>query len=277
MTDNRAQILESEFIVATRISTPVVCIDDSRLFVDGQELKNYKITTVLGQGANGVVYRATNTKLQREEAVKVWHTTNERDRRNKLEQGLLEAQKLAQVSYEYAVAIYSAFELGGLLLATMEYVEGKTLEWYQQNAAPETRLGLAEVYLGAIVNTTTSATRHGDAHSKNVLVYEFSSRLESGLRLKLCDFGTSYYSGKESSEKRHWRIVKETILNLTHNMPHADKCRSTLATLWPKGEQMALEAYEHRKAGVDFSDHDIAQFWAAPLRDYILDLRDLNR
>ena len=108
--------------MATRSPTPVVRIDDSRLFVDGQELKNYKINKELGQGANGIVYRATNTKLQREEAVKVWRTTNDRDRRDKLEQGLLEAQKLAQVSYEYAVAIYSAFELGGLLLATMEYV-----------------------------------------------------------------------------------------------------------------------------------------------------------
>lgn len=263
--------------MATRSPTPVVRIDDSRLFVDGQELKNYKINKELGQGANGIVYRATNTKLQREEAVKVWRTTNDRDRRDKLEQGLLEAQKLAQVSYEYAVAIYSAFELGGLLLATMEYVEGKTLEWYQQNADTKTRLGLAEVYLGAIVNTTTSVTRHGDAHSKNVLVYEFNSRLESALRLKLCDFGTSYYSGKESSEKRHWRIVKETILNLTRNIPHADACRSTLDTLWPKGERMALGAYEDRKAGVDLSDYDIAQFWAGPLRDYIHDLSYLNR
>jgi serine/threonine protein kinase len=182
--------------------------EEGRLIVGGQEFKNYQILEKLGDGANGVVYRALNTILQREEAIKVWRTRNSRDVRNKVEQGLREAQKLARVSPQFAVTVYSAQEFGGTFLATMEYVEGKTLEWHQKNSDLSLRIRLAEVYLNSIVQTTTESTRHGDAHMKNVLVFEEKkSKYETVLRMKLCDFGTSIYSGKEASEQRHWRIV----------------------------------------------------------------------
>lgn len=255
---------------------PKFHLEGSRLIVGNTELKNYRIIKQLGDGANGIVYHAINELLQRPEAVKIWRTRNPRDRRNKVEQGLREAQKLAQVSPEYAVTIYGVQEIDGLLIATMEYVDGKTLEWYQKNADPSVRIGLAAVYLGAIVQTTTAATRHGDAHAKNVLVYEEKGKYESRLKIKLCDFGTSLYSGREASEQRHWRIVRETVLELTRGIRYADSCLETLDRLWPAGLQMAADAYKARERGIDFSDQEIAQFWSAPLRDYINDLRDLN-
>lgn len=251
-------------------------VKGSRLIINGQDFKNFNILNMLGEGTNGVVYRAQNTILQREEAIKIWRSRNPSDRRNKIEQGLREAQKLARVSPEFAVAIYSAQEFGGVLIATMEYVAGKTLEWHQTHSDPDLRVQLAEVYLGSIVHTTTEATRHGDAHAKNVLVFEVRSKYETVLKMKLCDFGTSIYAVKEPSEQRHWRIVRETILKLTHNVPHRDFCLEALARHWPKGVQMATDAYEARKRGVDFTDLDIARMWSAPLKDYIDDLKSLN-
>jgi hypothetical protein len=94
--------------------------------------------------------------------------------------------------------------------------------------------------------------------------------------MKLCDFGTSLYAGKEPSEQRHWKIVRETILALTHGVPHRDFCLDTLNRLWPQGVRMAAESYAARKLGIDFSDLDIAQMWSAPLKDYIDDLKMLN-
>lgn len=259
-----------------RLLTASFHVKGKQLFIGGTEFKNYKILGKLGDGANGVVYKALNTILQREEAVKIWRSRSARDQRNKVEQGLREAQKLARVSPEYAVAIYGAQEINGILVAMMEYVDGRTLEWHLNNSDALLRMQLAEVYLNVIVQTTAEATRHGDAHLKNVLVFEEKLKYETRLRIKLCDFGTSYYSGRESSEQRHWRIVRETILSLTHDLPHVDFCTDTLNTLWPQGVQGAAEAYAARKKGIAVSDHDIATMWAAPLRDYINDLKDLN-
>lgn len=255
---------------------PSFHVKGNRLFILGKHFENYEIFKVLGTGANGVVYHALNTLLQREEAVKVWRAGNPKDRRDKLAQGLREAQKLARVCPEYAVALYSAQIINGVFLATMEYIDGKTLAWHRENSDQFLRCQLAQVYLNAIVQTTTAATRHGDAHDKNVLIYEVATKYEKSLRIKLCDFGTSFYSGKEASEHRHWRIVRETIVSLTRDLPHADFCLSTLDHDWPRGVRMASDAYEAHKKGVDFSESDIANFWSAPLRDYTRDLFDLN-
>lgn len=251
-------------------------VKGSRLIVGGQDFKNYEILGEIGNGANGVVYRALNTILQREEAIKIWRSRNSSDRRNKIEQGLREAQKIAKVSPEFAVTIYSAQEFGGVFIATMEYVAGKTLEWHQTHSEPNLRIGISDIYLTSIIHTTTAATRHGDAHAKNVLVFEERSKYETRIKMKLCDFGTSSYAGKEASEQRHWRIVRETILALTHGVPHRDFCIEVLDQHWPQGLKMAMDAYNARKEGIDFSDFDIARMWSSPLKDYINDLKTFN-
>jgi serine/threonine protein kinase len=247
-----------------------------RLFVKGQPFENFKVIEEVGSGANGVVYRATNEFLQREEAIKVWRSLKPDDPRDKLEQGLREAQKLASAHADHAVAIYAARQIGGVFVATMEYVQGHTLEWHRLNSEPFIRCQLARLYLEAIIQTSTASSRHGDAHEKNVLVYDASTKYEKMLKLKLCDFGTSLYSGKEASEQRHWRIVRETILRLTQDIAHADQCRDCLTRDWPQAQQLAMDAYEWRERGKAFTDFDIARFWAGPLIDYTRDLFDLN-
>lgn len=133
--------------------------------------------------------------------------------------------------------------------------------------------------MNAIVQTTTEATRHGDAHAKNVLVYEVATKYEKQLKIKLCDFGTSLYSGKEASEQRHWRIVRETIIALTEGIPHARACRELLDRNWPKAVQLAAEAYESRKAVKNSSGTYKAVFlgslnpWEACDRRSWIDLR----
>lgn len=251
-------------------------VKGDRLFVKGQPFENYKVIEEVGSGVNGVVYRATNELLQREEAIKVWRSLKPGDTRDKLEQGLREAQKLASAHTDHAVAIYAARQIGGVFVATMEYIQGHTLEWHRLNSEPFVRCQLARLYLEAIIQTSTASSRHGDAHGKNVLVYDASTKYEKALKLKLCDFGTSLYSGKEASEQRHWRIVRETILRLTEDVAYAGQCRDCLVRDWPRGQQFAMEAYESRERGISFTDYEIAQLWAAPLIDYTRDLFDLN-
>jgi len=247
------------------------------LYINGAPLQSHQIQKELGNGKNGVVYLAFNSILQRLEALKVWRTLDSKDKRNKLAQGLREAQKLAKVSPEYAATIYDAREVGGVLIATMEYVAGHTLSHYQSTASPDVCLGLAELYLAAIIETTTDETRHGDAHANNVMVYTDNADPNvPRLRLKLLDFGTSLYSGKDASEDRHWRLVKKTIVDLTKTHPYANFALGGLEDNW---NRLGEEAKLAKTAGTSdpglFSEKFLAQLRTAPLRDYLGDMREL--
>jgi serine/threonine protein kinase len=249
------------------------------LYIKNTPLQSHEIRKSLGDGKNGVVYLAFNLILGRLEALKIWRSRDSRDRRNKLAQGLREAQKLAKVSPEYAISIYGAQEISGVLIATMEYIEGATLFDYMQKASPEESLHLADLYLRAIIETTTDETRHGDAHAKNVMVYQDKSDPhEPKIRLKLLDFGTSMYSGKDASENRHWDIVKRTIVELTKKHKHAAFAHEGLTRDWDYGEELAKKGRSLREAdgSIELSDKHLAQLWASSLRGYLNDIYELS-
>lgn len=248
------------------------------LYINNTPLQSHEIRKSLGDGKNGVVYLAFNSILGRLEALKIWRSRDSRDKRDKLAQGLREAQKLAKVSPEYAISIYGAQEINGVLIATMEYIEGVTLFEYMQKASPEESFHLASLYLRAIIETTTDETRHGDAHPKNVMVYQDKSDLhEPKIRLKLLDFGTSMYSSKDSSENRHWDIVKKTIVDLTKKHKYAPFAHEGLSRDWDRGAALAKEGRSFREAdsSIEFSDRHLAQLWASSLRGYLNDIYEL--
>ncbi len=196
-------------------------VTGDELVVRGERLATHSVASSLGEGANGVVFLGTNKLLNRQEAIKVWFPAKEADRRDKLKQAVGEITKLAAVNGNSAVQIYDARIVQGGAIAMMEYVNGETLKEYMTtHDDPYCRLGLAFQYLDVIQTTTTPSTRHGDPHWKNVLVHKVPALYgEPDRGMKLCDFGTSAFSGAEASAKRHWGIVRETVLRITKNLP----------------------------------------------------------
>src|ERR1051326_6125113 len=85
-------------------------------------IAHYKITGKLGEGGMGAVYRATDSKLGRDVAVKVLPESfaNDPDR---LARFTREAEVLASLNHPNIAAIYGV-EQGALV---MELVEGSTL------------------------------------------------------------------------------------------------------------------------------------------------------
>ncbi|MGH9857978.1 MAG: serine/threonine-protein kinase, partial [Acidobacteriota bacterium] len=81
----------------------------------------------LGAGGMGEVYRAEDTKLKREVALKVlpaeFATDSERLRRFRRE-----AQTVAALDHPGIITIFSVEEADGIHFLTMQLVEGKTLE-----------------------------------------------------------------------------------------------------------------------------------------------------
>src|SRR6478752_5442857 len=96
----------------------------------GQTLAHYRITAKLGEGGMGEVYRATDSKLGREVAIKVLPAAfaNDPDRMARFTR---EAQVLASLNHPNIAAIYGVEERALI----MELVEGETLP---RGLSPET-------------------------------------------------------------------------------------------------------------------------------------------
>ncbi len=92
----------------------------------GTRLGSYEITAKLGEGGMGEVYRATDTRLKRDVAIKVLPPgfTEDKERLARFER---EAQLLAQLQHPNIASIFGLEESGGVRALVMELVEGPTL------------------------------------------------------------------------------------------------------------------------------------------------------
>ena len=93
----------------------------------GRTLSHYEITAKLGAGAMGEVWRATDTSLDREVALKVLPADVANDP-ERLERFQREATAIAALNHPNIVTIHSVEEADGINLLTMELVEGKSLD-----------------------------------------------------------------------------------------------------------------------------------------------------
>src|SRR2546426_10240068 len=92
----------------------------------GTRLGSCEILSLLGAGGMGEVYRARDTKLGREVALKVLPEAFARDA-DRMARFQREAQVLASLNHPNIAAIYGLEDSGGVRALVMELVEGPTL------------------------------------------------------------------------------------------------------------------------------------------------------
>ena len=92
----------------------------------GREIGTYRILSLLGAGGMGEVYRARDTKLGREVAIKILPSafTSDAERRARFER---EARVLATLNHPHIGAIYGLEHADGVQALVLELVEGETL------------------------------------------------------------------------------------------------------------------------------------------------------
>jgi Tol biopolymer transport system component len=92
----------------------------------GSKLGPYEITAKLGEGGMGVVYRGTDSRLDRDVAIKVLPAVLTADT-ERLARFDREAKLLAQLHHPSIASVFGLEESGGVRALVMELVEGPTL------------------------------------------------------------------------------------------------------------------------------------------------------
>ena len=149
----------------------------------GSRLGAYEIQSPLGAGGMGEVYRATDTKLGRDVALKVLSGEMAQDA-ERLGRFRREAKVLAQLDHPNIVTIYSVEESDGVHFLTMQLVEGVPLDRLicTSGLPVEQIIEIAEALADALAAAHEKCIVHRDLKPANVMV-------TSQGRVKVLDFG----------------------------------------------------------------------------------------
>ena len=97
----------------------------------GTDLASYRILSPLGAGAMGEVYRARDTRLGREVAIKVLpeHFAADEERLKRFER---EAKSLASLNHPNIAQIFGVDQVAGTCFLVLELVPGESIEELQR-------------------------------------------------------------------------------------------------------------------------------------------------
>jgi len=159
----------------------------------GRQLSRYRLLQEVGQGGMAVVYKATDTTLNREVAVKVLHPhlAGQQESRARLQR---EAHAVAKLRHENILEIfdYSGPDSAESYIVT-EFIHGRTLKNFvaaEPLPFPEVAEMIASEVARALEHAHQAGIIHRDVKPENVMIRD------DGL-IKLTDFGIAQIVDKE--------------------------------------------------------------------------------
>ena len=160
----------------------------------GTRLGSYEILGPIGAGGMGEVWRARDTKLSREVAIKVIQAevASDRERLKRFEK---EARAASSLNHPGIVTVYDIGEADGTAYIAMELVEGATLrEMVSQGALPIRKvLQIGAQVADALAKAHAAGIVHRDIKPENVMV------TKDGFA-KILDFGLAKLTRAEDKE-----------------------------------------------------------------------------
>jgi Tol biopolymer transport system component/predicted Ser/Thr protein kinase len=165
----------------------------------GRTVSHYRLTENLGMGGMGVVWKASDTRLDRFAALKFLQApdTSDPERRRRFVQ---EARAASALNHPNIITIYDIGQAGPEGHRTdfiaMEFVPGKTLDQLigRRGLRPQEALPYAIQVAGALAAAHASGIMHRDLKPANIIVSEDG-------RVKVLDFGLAKLTGQASAGK----------------------------------------------------------------------------
>ena len=147
----------------------------------GSRLGRYEILAPLGKGGMGEVYRAKDTQLRREVAIKVLpeHLANDPVALKRFER---EALSVASLSHPNILSIHDSGTDNGVVYAVMELLTGETLRTRMQELTVHRSIEIAHAIAEGLGAAHANGVIHRDLKPENVFL------LKDG-RVKILDFG----------------------------------------------------------------------------------------
>jgi serine/threonine protein kinase len=148
----------------------------------GTRLGPYEIQSPLGAGGMGEVYRARDTRLDREVAIKVLpeNLSSDVSLKQRLER---EAKAISKLSHPHICTLHDIGHQDGVDFLVMEYLEGETLERRITKGPlpPEQTIRYASQIADALAKAHKLGITHRDLKPSNVMLTKTGA--------KLMDFG----------------------------------------------------------------------------------------
>lgn len=149
----------------------------------GSQIDQYKILEKIGSGGQGTVYKALDTKLNRQAVIKVLppELTQKTANFKRFER---EAQLCSQLDHPNICTIYDFNDADGLFYIAMQYIEGKNVRQLVNGRPLELKSALS------IAIQVTDALAY--AHSKNIIHRDIKAgnvMVTEGGQAKILDFG----------------------------------------------------------------------------------------
>jgi serine/threonine protein kinase/Tfp pilus assembly protein PilF len=156
----------------------------------GQTIAHYKISAKLGEGGMGEVFLATDTKLDRQVALKFLPASLQSDPESR-ERLLREARAASKLNHKNILTIYAVESTDGRDFIVMEYVDGKSLkdliEATEQISIDQIlRIGLQ------VCDGLSAAHEHGIVHRD---IKPANILMTSKGQIKITDFGLATWRG----------------------------------------------------------------------------------
>ena len=188
----------------------------------GTRLGTYEVTAQIGAGGMGEVYRAHDSKLGRDVAIKVLppNFANDPERLSRFQR---EARMLASLNHPKIAAIYGLEESGAVRALVMELVEGPTLaERIAAGPIPvDEALPIAKQITEAVEYAHDCNVIHRDLKPANI-------KVKSDGTVKVLDFGLAKAMSEDTAEwhiMRPQEVQQATRSDKTELTPNVVLCR----------------------------------------------------
>jgi serine/threonine protein kinase/WD40 repeat protein len=154
----------------------------------GDRLGPYEIISQLGAGGMGEVYRARDTRLAREVAIKILppEFSNKKDRLERFEQ---EARSASALNHPNIITVFDIGSENNISYIAMEFVDGKTLRELLSEGRLSLRrsVSIAAQFAGGLAKAHAAGIIHRDLKPENLMISQDNF-------VKILDFGLAKFS-----------------------------------------------------------------------------------